>query len=288
MAVTAPRPIGLAVIGNITLDHEVHADGRHLPVRVGGAALRVATAAAGAGQPAAPVSVIGDDLRDLPAALARTGLNTDAVKIATGRSARFTMTYSHDGELTGLTGDTGVATGLTAHALSWIACSRPDAYHVCCRRPLDVHQVLEALIRRGTAVSVDFYLPSAAENMAAAAEFLPRTRCVFVNQAEYEILTSAIAPRRLSGLLVTDGPRPALLLRHGRRSARVLPARVPVRCPTGAGDTVAGTFLAAQATGHTDQRALERAVATATTYVRGDARPLTVQRTVQPREPTPR
>jgi sugar/nucleoside kinase (ribokinase family) len=255
---------------------------------VGGGALRVATAAAGAGLPAAPVSLVGEDLPGLLADLSRAGLNTDAVKIAAGPSARFTMTYNHEGELIGVTGDTGVAAGLTAHALSWIARSRPGTYHVCCRRPLDIHRVLEALTRHGAAVSVDFYLPSAAESMAAAAEFLPHTRYVFVNQAEYEILTSTIAPRALPGVLVTDGPRPALLLRHGRRSARVVPAQVAVRCPTGAGDTVTGTFLAAQATGDTDQRALERAVTTATTYVRGDVSPLTVRSTVQPCEPSSR
>jgi sugar/nucleoside kinase (ribokinase family) len=287
MSCAAVQPTSLAVIGNITLDREVHPDGRHVPVSVGGAALRVATAAASAGLPAAPVSVVGEDLRNLPAELARAGLSTHAVKIASGPSARFTMTYSHDGELTDVTGDTGVATGLTAHALSWIAHSRPDAYHVCCRRPLDVHRVLEALTRHDRAVSVDFYLPSAAESMAAAAEFLPRTRYVFVNQAEYEVLTAAVAPRNLPGVLVTDGPRHALLLRHGRRSARVLPAHVPARCPTGAGDTVTGTFLAARAAGDTDQSALERAVTTATKRVRGDARRLTVRGAVQPVDPAP-
>lgn len=167
------------------------------------------------------------------------------------------------------------------------AAARPAARHVCCRRPLDVHRVLNALTRHDTAVRIDFYLPSAAENMAAAAEFLPRTRYVFVNQAEYDLLTTTVAPRALPAVLVTDGPHPALLLRHGRRSAQVLPTHVPVRRPTGAGDTVTGTFLAAQATGDTDQNALERAVATATERVCGDVRPPTVRAAVQPVEPAP-
>jgi sugar/nucleoside kinase (ribokinase family) len=60
--------------------------------------------------------------------------------------------------------------------------------------------------------------------------------------------------------VVTDGPRPAVVVRHGEVTASASPPAVRVAEVTGAGDTLAGTFLAAAAQGLGDEDALQAAV----------------------------
>lgn len=87
----------LAVIGNISVDHTHHAVRRSSSV--GGAALHIALAAATAGMCAAPVAVIGNDLRWLPNDSALAGLDWSGVGLAYGRSAAFTLNYDTAGDL---------------------------------------------------------------------------------------------------------------------------------------------------------------------------------------------
>jgi sugar/nucleoside kinase (ribokinase family) len=120
--------------------------------------------------------------------------------------------------------------------------------------------VLTVLMHAATPFSLDFFLPSAAESITAAANALPMAHVVFVNAAEYDLLTDAVATRDLREVLVTDGSRPAQLIRSGRCVARVTPPQVATVDMTGCGDTMAGTFLAARIAGLDDAVALEWAV----------------------------
>jgi len=155
---------------------------------------------------------------------------------------------------------------ISLHALEQIRARGDDSYHVCCRRPLDVGTVLDALVLAARPFSVDFFLSSAAESIAAAAGALPLAQVVFANAAEYALLIDAVPASALRDVVVTDGPRPAQLIRSGRRVARVLPPRVDPVDVTGSGDTVAGTFLAARATGLEDAVALEWAMRAASAH----------------------
>lgn len=264
----------LGVIGNIAIDRSVHPDGSRRE-SLGGAALYVALAASRHRLPAFPISVIGADLDHIRGDPRMTSLDLSGVKTATtGRSATFTLTYQPDGDLARVESATGAASGLTAHAMAHIA-NHPDvAYHVCCRRPLDVGAVLAELVGRGAQFSVDFFLASAREAIAAAAPMLPRARTVFVNAAEHELLAAATRTEELPMVLVSDGPRPARLFHHGRHVASCLPPRAAVREPTGAGDTLAGTFLAAQDAGMPADTALQQAVITASAHVTRAQSPL--------------
>lgn len=69
-----------------------------------------------------------------------------------------------------------------------------------------------------------------------------------------------------TAVVVSDGPRTVRLYRYGRLSASVDPPAVPAARPTGAGDTLAGAFLAARAAGQGDQAALQQAVAAASAH----------------------
>lgn len=256
----------LAVIGNISVDH-ISYPGHRLS-SVGGAALHIALAATAAGLRTAPVAVIGNDLRWLPTDPTLAGLDWSGMGIAHGRSAAFTLTYDTVGDLASLRADHGAATGLTRHALGRIAAGHDDAFHVCCRTPLNIGRILDALTGRNAVFSADFILSSITAALPAAARHLPRAQVVFVNATEYETLASAVPVEDLAAVVVSDGPRTARLFRHSKLTASADPPPVVAATRlTGAGDTLAGTFLAAVAAGRPDHDALRLAVTAASSHI---------------------
>lgn len=257
-----------AVIGNISRDTVRH-PGTPDRELLGGAALHIARAAAHAGLRSTPVAVIGHDLRALSADPRLNDLDLSAVAIEPGVSSRFTLIYDEHGQLLDVQSEANVAELLTDHALAWIAEHTAAHWHACCRTPLHVEPVLDALVARGQSFSTDFFSSSAPDLIPAAAPFLLDAEAVFVNATEHEILARHAPTGELRALIVTDGPRPALLYRHGRLAARTVPpATAPVEV-TGAGDTLAGTLLAAWAAGLSDHDALRQAVAAATAHTAG-------------------
>jgi sugar/nucleoside kinase (ribokinase family) len=260
----------LGVVGNISIDRSMR-DGISGTTSIGGAALYVALAATRADLASRPLSVVGTDLNVIRHDLLLSILDLSGVRTVAGRSAVFTLTYDADGVLVDAEADYGASAHLTAHALEQIRVRRDGYYHVCCRRPLDIAKVLNVLVHAATPFSLDFFLPSAAESITAAASALPMAHVVFVNAAEYDLLTDAVPTRRLQEVLVTDGPRPAQLIRSGRCVARVIPPPVATVNVTGSGDTLAGTFLAARAAGLDGAVALEWAVRAASRHAASPA-----------------
>ncbi|MEZ0108615.1 sugar/nucleoside kinase (ribokinase family) [Catenulispora sp. EB89] len=256
----------LDVIGNISIDHTRYPDGRTIRL-IGGAALHTAAAAHRAGLPAAPVSVVGTDLAHLPDDPRLTALDWSGITVVDGRSAQFTIEYDTLGCVSSLAAEYGVADGLTRHGLAWIDAHTADAVHVCCRRPLDAAPVLAALAEAGWRFSLDFFVSSAKQMIDQAAPFLPEAVAVFVNAAEHALLTDVVPSRQLRLVVVSDGARPVRLLRRGRLAAQARPPQTTAVEVTGAGDTLAGTFLAAVAAGASDGVALRQAVAAATDHV---------------------
>jgi sugar/nucleoside kinase (ribokinase family) len=264
----------LVVIGNISVDHTRYPDGRRRN-SMGGAALLLSLAAARAGLRAVPVSVVGDDLACLPHPLGVDGLDWTGIRHADGATARFDMDYDVHGELFSVDARYGVAEELTAHALAFLARHGSDAAcHVCCRRPLDVAAVLAELTTRDAAFSVDFFLPSAHDMIRRAAPWVPRAATVFVNAAEYRLLSAAMDTARLPEVVITDGPRATRVLRFGLGAARVTPPLREPRNVVGAGDTLAGTFLAHRLRGVPPGQALASAVAAAAEHVAAPRLPL--------------
>ena len=254
----------LGVIGNISRDRVIYPDGRNVEL-LGGAALHVALAATRAGLPSAPVAIIGNDLSWIRDDVRLAAIDLSCVEVAIGRSCSFRLAYDENGALTGTDSSFGVTTELTRHALDVLG--RHQSYHVCCRRPLDVAAVLSRLTGAGIPFSIDFHLASAAVNVPAADAAIAHARAVFVNTAEYAALRRVTDPGRLRRVVISDGPRPVIMVRSGQVVASVLPPEANVIEITGAGDTLAGTFLAARARGLGDQAALEAAVSAATEAV---------------------
>lgn len=247
----------LGVIGNISRDLAAYPDGRTTEI-LGGTAMHLALAAARAGLPAAPVAVIGTDLEWIIGDPRLTGLDLSSVKVVPGQSCVFRLTYDHADQLTGISASFGAARMLTRHALAALSSRR--AWHVCCRRPLDTGLILGRLAGAGVPFSADFHLASARRLMAAGRTALPHATAVFVNTAEFALLSQVIDPGDLKLIVVSDGPRSATVLRYGRAAASAAPPTVAVTEVTGAGDTLAGAFLAAKAQGLGDADALRAAV----------------------------
>jgi sugar/nucleoside kinase (ribokinase family) len=262
----------LAVIGNISRDQVSYPDGRRFTL-LGGAALHVALAANRAGLAAAPISVIGDDLKAMLDDQRLVTLDLASVKVVPGRSCTFRLTYDQDGQLAEAECAFGAAATLTNHVLSVLG--RHDCYHVCCRRPLDVALILHRLTSSACHFSADFYLASAIDLIPAVAALLPNAHTVFVNAAEFTVLSKAIDPACLPAIVISDGPRLATLLRHGQVVAKMQPPDAIVTEVTGAGDALAGTFLAATAQGLADVEALQMAVSAATMVIRDSGISLT-------------
>jgi sugar/nucleoside kinase (ribokinase family) len=255
----------LGVIGNISRDVVVYPGGRRIEL-LGGAALHVARAAARAGLASAPISVIGTDLAWIRADTRLDGLDLTHVKEIPGLSCVFRLAYTRDGQVAAIDCAFGAAEDLTAHCLATLRCY--DRLHVCCRQPLDVAAVLRFLAGTDRVFSTDFHLASAAGVIACAVPFLPRASVVFVNSAEFSVLTAAINLARLAAVVVSDGPREVALLRYGRVAATVQPPQATVIEVTGAGDTLTGTFLAGAAAGLSDEDAMRAAVRAATQWTR--------------------
>ena len=255
----------LAVIGNISQDISAYPDGRH-HTNLGGAALHLALAATHAGLAAAPVSVIGRDLAWILTDRRLQTLDLDGVAV-TGdeHSCAFRLTYDAHGDLIDVTAHYGAAQHLTEHTLYRL--DRYQRFHVCCRRPLDAARVLTAITARAATFSVDFITSSAADYLAAVAHLLPQAEMVFTNDAEYRLLAATLDPGSLQAIVVTRGAGPATLYRYGRPRATVQPPTTEAVDLTGAGDTLAGTLLAATAAGATDREALHSAVTAATAKV---------------------
>lgn len=251
----------LGVIGNVSRDRVSYPDGRRY-VLIGGAALHIALAAHRAGMKASPIAVIGEDLVSPLMNPEVGGLDLSYIKVARGPSCTFRLEYGQDNHLTSAECDFGAAEENTAHALSVLG--QHDWYHVCCRRPLKARLVLEQLVRRGACFSADFYLTSAANLIPAVVDFLPYAKTVFINAAEFGVLRTACDPHQLPGIVVSNGPHLACLLRHGCITATAQPPQAAVSEVTGAGDTLAGTFLAVAAAGLSDADALDAAVHAAT------------------------
>jgi sugar/nucleoside kinase (ribokinase family) len=260
-AVRGYRVSTLTVLGNISRDQAIYPDGRRFSL-LGGAALHVARAACRAGVACGLVSVIGTDLDWIRSDPRLAGLDLSHVATREESSCAFILTYTAAGTLASIGCSFGATESLTSHCLT--AIGHHGHYHVCCRRPLDVAAVLGRLTRDGLAFSADFHLASAGELIRVALPFLPLASAVFVNTAEFTILAALIDPARLAAVVISDGPREARLMRHGRITAAIQPPDAPLVEATGAGDSLAGTFLAAQAAGLGDHAALRSAVLAAT------------------------
>ncbi|MFE0132351.1 PfkB family carbohydrate kinase [Streptomyces sp. NPDC059037] len=267
----------LSVIGNISRDRTRYPDDRG-GEQLGGASLLVSLAAARAGTAAAPIAVVGRDLQDLPGAVIVEGLDWSALHVSEDLSTAFTLDYDAQGQLLSVDAQYGASRAGTSHALDHIANHPGEVYHLCCRRPLRVSALLHALDSCSAQFSLDFFLPSAEQMMCEAAPWLTSATTVFVNAAEHRLLARVVAVADLPEVVITDGPSPVRVYRWGELAATTYPPDRVFGEVTGAGDTLAGTYLAHRTHGATPEIALPAAAAAAAAHVSAPPIPIPAPR----------
>lgn len=264
----------LVVTGYASLDHVMYLDGPIVPdqttratrkawPRAGGCPTYIAKAAASAGQKAAPVMWLGDDeagdtlVRDLKS----SGVATDGLaRIANQRSPVAMLSYLSSGSTTcffdpGAVGDEALTAAQTRLVNA--------ATHLCVS--VGPAQVTASILDARTtgarlywAVKDDpaCFSPDMRAMLAAACDV------VFCNQAE-----RALVPDTQAIIVETRGSDGVAITQDGT-TTHVAVAQVACRDATGAGDTLAGGYIAAEMAGAAPIEAAKAGVAAAAKLLR--------------------
>jgi sugar/nucleoside kinase (ribokinase family) len=256
------RPVALVVIGHVGLATDRTVAGTTVVVGGSGYAVAAASAALFDGR-VGLVAQVGPDL-DL-SVLQSTGLNLAGVTVLPGMSARFLIQQFQDGTRS-FDSDLGVA----AHP-------RPDLFpaaylhakhvHVGTAPPQQQLTWLRFIRDSGSTatISVDMFEHFVVTELAASRAVYDLADLLFMNETEYEGLYVADAYPK-SPVILKRGADGAELIRGGMKH-RVHAAPVHEVDPIGAGEVLAGVFLALHAQGLSEEHALRHAVAAATSSV---------------------
>jgi len=230
---------------------------------VGGSGFVVAFAAAALLDGIGLVAQVGEDF-DLDI-LRRLPVDTEGVAVRPGASARLRIDQARDGTIS-FGSDLGAAAepGFGSYPASYC---HARYVHLGTAPPRQQLAWLKFLRDQGchAQVSVDMFEPFVAAEPGACHEICDRADLIFLNEAEYQGLYDE---RR-------HPPAPAVL-KHGPGGAEFLADGVRHRIPAppadevdpiGAGEILAGSFLALRARGLAEDRALSYAVAAATRSV---------------------
>jgi sugar/nucleoside kinase (ribokinase family) len=231
----------------------------------GGSGYAVATAAAsvfpgGVGL----VAQIGADFDQ--GILRRLSLDLDGVAVLPGASAMFRIDESRDGRRS------------FQSVLGVAACPRPELFpesylhasrvHLGTMPPRQQLAWLDFLRRKAVhaAISVDMFEHFVARETAASREACDQADLVFLNRVEYEGLYRA-GPYPKAALVLKHGPGGADLVRDGVKQHHAHAPWVRAVDTVGAGEILAGVFLALRAQGVAEATALRYAVAAASRSV---------------------
>lgn len=231
---------------------------------VGGGAYYAAMAAAAQGAKVSLVSILGADFPET--ALRLRWLDTSAISRGTGPSAVFTQTYGEGNEVSAFDGKLNVCAGLTPELIP-LGAAEPGAILLTAAPPAQQSQALEWLQAQGYhgLIAIDTTLAYVNEFDTLLRRNRPRIGVLFVNAAEYEVLAQHSLP--CTRTIVKRGSQGATLFEDGVWLHVPAPIAEQVRTVTGAGDVLAGVFLAAYLNGKPSTEALACAVSFATSYV---------------------
>jgi sugar/nucleoside kinase (ribokinase family) len=230
----------------------------------GGSGFAVAFAASALlGRSVGLVARVGEDF-DL-ASLRLLPIDTQGVAVRPGASARFVIDQSRDGRLA-FRSDLGVAAepGFGSFPASYLGARH---VHLGTAPPRQQLAWLDFLRDKGcrAQISVDMFEPFVAAEPDPCRRICDRADLIFLNEAEYEGLYRG-RPEPSAPTLLKHGPAGAEFRAHGVRHQAAAPPADEVD-PIGAGEILAGVFLALRALGLAEDRALRYAVVTATRSV---------------------
>ena len=230
---------------------------------IGGSGFATAFAAAALLDGVGLVAQVGGDF-DL-ASLRRLRLNMEGIAVLPGASATFLIDRSGDGSLS-FSSDLGVAAE-PSFGLFPASYFRARYVHLGSAPPRQQLAWLKFLREEGcrAQVSVDMFEPFVAAGPDACREICDRADFIFLNEAEYRGLYHG-QPHPPAPTILKHGPAGAELLADGVRHRIPAPPADEVD-PIGAGEILAGAFLALCARGLARDRALIYAVVAATRSV---------------------
>jgi sugar/nucleoside kinase (ribokinase family) len=209
------------------------------------------------------VTQVGEDF-DLAIFLA-LGLDVEGVAVQPGASARFVIDHAPDISLS-FRSDLGVA---AEPYLDYFPVSYFQAgyVHLGTAPPRQQLAWLDFLRNRGwrAQISADMFEPFVAAEPDACRQICERVDLIFLNEAEYRGLYHG-RPHPSVPTVLKHGPAGAEFLADGCRY-RVPAPRVTEVDPIGAGEILAGAFLALRARGLADEQALSCAVIAAASSV---------------------
>lgn len=247
----------LVIIGHVGFATDQTARGA--VTSAGGSGFAAAFAAAALLDGVGLVAQVGEDFN--LGVLSALGIGLEGISVLPGASARFRIEQPRDGSLS-FTSDLGVAAEPRFDRF-------PEAYlqarfvHLGSAPPRQQLAWLEFLRARGcrAQVSVDMFEPFVAAEPEACREACARADFIFLNEAEYQGLYDGR----------THPPVP-VVRKHGPDGAEYLAAGIAYRIPAppadevdpiGAGEILAGAFLALRARGLAGEQALAYSVAAA-------------------------
>jgi sugar/nucleoside kinase (ribokinase family) len=255
-------PIDLVLVGHVgsATDRTPHGTATY----TGGSGFAVAFAASalldrGVGL----VAQVGEDF-DL-ARLRLLRIDMQGVAVRPGTSATFFIDQFPDGRLS-FRSDLGVA---AEPGFDWFPASyfRARYVHLGTAPPRQQLAWLGFLRDQGCGaqISVDMFEPFVAAEPGICRQICDRADLIFLNEAEYQDLFHGY-PHPSTPTILKHGPAGAEFLTDGARH-RVSAPTVDEVDPIGAGEILAGAFLALRAQGLAEDRALSYAVAAATRSV---------------------
>jgi sugar/nucleoside kinase (ribokinase family) len=255
-----PRRAELVVVGHVGFATDRTVNG--LFSYVGGSGFVVAFAASALLDGVGLAAQVGEDF-DLDV-LRRLPIDMEGIAVQPGASARLRVDQASDGTIS-FGSELGVAAEPSFDRY-------PAAYlharyvHLGTAPPRQQLAWLKYLRDKGchAQVSVDMFEPFVAAEPGACHEVCDRADLIFLNEAEHRDLYRG-RPDPMPAVL-KHGPGGAEFLADGVRHRIPAPPAAEVD-PIGAGEILAGSFLALQARGLAEDRALTYAVAAATQSV---------------------
>ncbi|MFJ8794812.1 carbohydrate kinase family protein [Streptomyces sp. NPDC102462] len=247
-------------------DQKTHAF-EHL-VSAGGVAANAAVACARQGVDAALLAVVGDDVFGAYATdrLAAHGVDVTGVTTTPGMTALSVCTLAEDGEKR-LVYTSSVSQYPPPERVRDAELAGVDWIHTSCLHPEGAAVLAERARAAGIALSIDLEPLALAHGMDALAPALHGAAVVFLNErtaAEIGDVHGFAARHRLKSVVRTGGSRGATLTYESGEIAVAPPPAARIVDTTGAGDCLAGVYIARSLCGADPHSALRAAVASAT------------------------
>lgn len=254
------KEIELAIIGDLAFNKDITPYGEK--TSMGGSAYYSAVGASKYCENVGIVAKVGDDF-DLEY-LEKRKINIEGVKIVKGgQTARFVL-YQHQDGNRDFKAERGVAVSVDTSIFPrsylnakyiHLATSLPEHYLVWIN-------VLRTQISSSTIISADAFEQYVKEYPDLTREVLKLVGMIFLNEEELNLLSQFGELSFRVPIILKKGPLGAVYI-EGEKTIRSPAPRVKAIETTGAGDILAGVFLALRAGNFPVEKALEEAVKTA-------------------------